>query len=134
MKKWLDDLYAILMKRGFNTLDNVLKKYRTQIEDYEEIKINDEIIILEPNETISFNFSSITTSLNIYDRFCIYNRGDTNLRNFLWCGYKYSDYNAIRYSLSATSGLEITGDNSTIIIKNVLDTVINLNIFIKKIC
>ena len=27
MKKWLDDLYAILLKRGFNTLDNELKNY-----------------------------------------------------------------------------------------------------------
>ena len=27
MKKWLDDLYAILLKRGFITLDNSLKNY-----------------------------------------------------------------------------------------------------------
>ena len=27
MKKWLDDLYAIILKRGFKTLDNSLKNY-----------------------------------------------------------------------------------------------------------
>ena len=27
MKKWLDDLYAIILKRGFKTLDDSLKNY-----------------------------------------------------------------------------------------------------------
>ena len=136
MKKWLDDLYAILLKRGFNTLDNVLKKYKSQIEEYEELKINSETITLNTNESVTFNFSEITERLNIYDRFVIYNRGNSDTLNFEWFGYKYTNDASTRWLSYATTGVSIpiTDYNRKISILNTSEQIINFDLYIKKLC
>lgn len=134
MKKWLDDLYAILLKRGFKTLDNVLKKYKTQIEDYEEIKINNDIIILSSNESVTIDLSGY---YNLYDRYVLYNRGFDTWHNFICYFYNFDNNKCNRYSTinTASTVYEITFSNDRyLIIKNITNIDVKLDIYIKKIC
>ena len=63
MKKWLDDLYAIILKRGFKTLDDVLKnknKYDKKLTLYDgEGVINDGDYLDFDLKTLDYNASSI---------------------------------------------------------------------------
>ena len=133
MKKWLDDLYAILLKRGFITLDNVLKKYKTEIEEYEEIKVNNELIRLNPNESITFNLSNY---FNKYDRFIIFNRGHTGQTSFIRTYYKYADNAITKFNEynNIPNFSAISNDNQTITLQNLSDTVYELDIYVKKFC
>ena len=45
MKKWLDDLYVILLKRGLPTLDNSLKNYNDNQEIIDNMKRKETSII-----------------------------------------------------------------------------------------
>ena len=62
MKKWLDDLYAILLKRSFKTLDNSLKNY----DDNQKI-INDTVynvineITIQGKEIFTYDLRQIDT-------------------------------------------------------------------------
>lgn len=134
MKKWIDDLYAILIKRGFNTLDNVLKKYKSQIEDYEEIQINGESIILQPDESITIDLSNY---YNIYDRYTIYNRGNMDSLNFICNFYKYTENLTYRYATVNQTGNQIQlafESSKNFTITNASNTVKEINLYIKKIC
>ena len=60
MKKWLDDLYAILLKRGLPTLDNSLKNYNDNQEIIDNMKRKETSLI----EVASGD--SFTINLNDY--------------------------------------------------------------------
>ena len=133
MKKWLDDLYAILLKRGFITLDNVLKKYKTEIEDYEELKINDNVISLGVGETVSFD---LTRYFSRFDRFMFYNRGYTANYCIVYNLYKYrNDYVYPYFSVNTHSNLIETSisELKRINIKNVSTDTVEFDFYVKKI-
>ena len=135
MKKWIDDLYAILIKRGFNTLDNVLKKYKTEIEDYEEIKINDELITLNPGDTLEFDLLSY---YNRYDRFMFFNRGCMNEYNIVFNLYKDNENRIISYfnffTPSNTLVIQLR-DNRYMNVRNrSTDVIMQFDFYVKKIC
>ena len=135
MKKWLDDLYAILLKRGFNTLDNVLKKYKTEIEDYEEIKINDELITLNPGATLEFDLLSY---YNRYDRFMFYNRGCMNEYNIVVNLYKDEENRITSYYnffVPSTTLAVYLRDNRYLSVRNrTSDVIMQFDFYVKKIC
>ena len=139
MKKWLDDLYVILLKRGFKTLDDVLKKYKTEIEDYETVKINNDSIILNQNESITFNISDITSHLNIFDRFILINVPLESTWNFVWFGCKIANnacYKYSSYSLGGTSiiNISLSNDNSQITFTNTSNQNLKFDLYVKKFC
>ena len=139
MKKWLDDLYVILLKRGFKTLDDVLKKYKTEIEDYETVKINNDSIILNQNESITFNISDITSHLNIFDRFILINVPLESTWNFVWFGCKITNnacYKYSSYSLGGTSiiNISLSNDNSQITFTNTSNQNLKFELYVKKFC
>ena len=135
MKKWIDDLYAILIKRGFNTLDNVLKKYKTEIEDYEEIKINDELITLNPGDTLEFDLLSY---YNRYDRFMFYNRGCMNEYNIVVNLYKDEENRITSYYnffVPSTTLAVYLRDNRYLSVRNrTSDVIMQFDFYVKKIC
>ena len=58
MRKWLDDLYAIILKRGFKTLDNSLKNYESNQSTINKItKKEGGSFTIEPNQTISVDLN-----------------------------------------------------------------------------
>ena len=59
MKKWIDDLYAILLKRGYNTLDDVLKKSKI-IMDNEYVY--EGVLVFEIDETKTINLNQFSTN------------------------------------------------------------------------
>ena len=133
MKKWLDDLHAILLRRGFITLDNVLKKYKTQIEDYEEVKISSEIIRISPDETYTIDISNY---FNVYDRFMIYNRGVTSDYGFIAYFYKYNDNQSYMYttqnSFGSTYSISTQNNRRYFDIKNISSSVLQFDLYAKK--
>ena len=133
MKKWLDDLHAILLRRGFITLDNVLKKYKTQIEDYEEVKISSEIIRISPDETYTIDISNY---FNVYDRFMIYNRGVTSDYGFIAYFYKYNDNQSYMYttqnSFGGTYSISTQNNRRYFDIKNISSSVLQFDLYAKK--
>ena len=82
MKKWLDDLYAIILKRGFNTLDNSLKNYdnNQKIIDDNTYNVIDDITI-NPGETFTYDLNNIDTD-NFITLYCISNFGYRFYYNF----------------------------------------------------
>ena len=66
MKKWLDDLYAILLKRGLPKLDNVLKNSDDILKYGIPKKYNENPYTLSENENLDLFFQDNTlTRLNI---------------------------------------------------------------------
>ena len=132
MKKWLDDLHAILFKRGFKTLDNVLK---TQLEDFEGIPINDDPVIIKPNKVYTIDISNY---FNVYDRFMFYNRGISSDYNFIIYLYKYNDSQSYMYSTQNNSGgaytISIQSNRRYIDIRNVSSDDLEFDLYVKKIC
>ena len=81
MKKWLDDLYAIILKRGFKTLDNSLKNYDTLNKQIsEEVQSG----LVETGQTISVDMNEFNS--DIYDTVlfkCVFSDGRVILIVFI---------------------------------------------------
>ena len=131
MKKWLDDLYAIILKHGFNTLNDVLKNDN----EYKESKINDNVITLNSNEAFTFNLH--TLNYNIYDRLMIFNRGHNANYSIVCYLYKYDNNNFTQINVfnnvASKIGTQVVNDN--FVIRNLSSNeTLTLDLYVKKIC
>ena len=116
MKKWLDDLYAIILKRGFKTLDNSLKNYESNqdiINQNEYITIG--AISLENNESTVIDLSNY--DLNVYFSVGAYSSTSYS-RFYLSLNNTGTALRLVNAHYTGFDNAEIDSSNKTIKIKN----------------
>ena len=69
MKKWLDDLYAILLKRGLPTLDNSLKNYDKNNSFIDEYTSYKKTALLPGNGAYQIDLKENINNLDFYDMY-----------------------------------------------------------------
>ena len=123
MKKWLDDLYAILLKRGFNTLDNSLKNYDSNQSLINKItRKGIDYVELSVNGSIQFNISNYN-NINDLSFFLVEGKNDNNSKNvdltFLRIVYRNTLSSITSYNLWTNSGISISTSGTIATITNV---------------
>ena len=128
MKKWLDDLYAIILKRGFKTLDNSLKNYD---------KLDKQIAKLVQTGTVEANNTSIFNMVNY----------DCQINDVILCKCIFSDRRVIvipifkstehtyfRFNpLGTSTGVNITFSDANLIISNSTENNLNYTLYLNKL-
>ena len=137
MKKWLDDLYAILLKRGFKTLDNSLKNYdkiNEYVNNHDDVELANEITIV-PNGTYEISVTNSIFSYNEY--YLLYSKVVGTGSHYIFCFFGVTNvYNNNFFNVHSNSnGLSITinSDLDKIIITNTTSSNRSINIYAKKI-
>ena len=107
MKKWLDDLYAIILKRGCKTLDDLLKNYENNENLINNNKYNlIDTYTFEPGATHNIDLSEIGVSGNRFFSVLGYSN---NPAWFITRTFKqYWVSNFIPISPSSTSGFDVS--------------------------
>lgn len=113
MKKWLNDLYAILLKRGYNTLDNSLK-------NYEKIdkQLSKKVLTgtLEPSGSFEYDLNNYGAEISsIILTKCVFSNGKILIIPIIRLG----ENNYIRLiTFGISPGITATLTNSTLSITN----------------
>lgn len=68
MKKWLNDLYKVLLNRGLNTLDNVLENYETQIKNRYTKNETDALLNTKQNNLTTTQMNTVNSGLTSSDK------------------------------------------------------------------
>ena len=137
MKKWLDDLYAILLKRGFKTLDNSLKNYdkiNEYVNNHDDVELANEITIV-PNGTYEI---SVTNSIFSYNEYFLLDSkvvgtGSHYIYGVFGVTNVYSNNFFKVYSNSNGFSITINSDFDKIIITNTTSSNRTINIYVKNI-
>ena len=120
MKKWLDDLYAILLKRGFKTLDNSLKNYKT-IQDTpitNKVNVIYNSLNVANNDVIEIDLSELNLNNNFM--YSVFIGTGTSCR--LWMSLYYDGVNTYGMQTHLYGFSIVTTSNNVLVIKNVSGT------------
>lgn len=128
MKKWLDDLYAILLKRGFHTLDNSLKNYDTFDKQISKEVQSGSILA---GETITYDLSNYEAEIkDLILVKCIFN--DSKLAIFSLLKISINYYSRVNnFNVNSSIKVSISGPILTITNEtgNDLQYSLNINVF-----